>query len=98
MAQEEDAAGLQAGRAYDKGIREFEKSGRVERGRPSMRFVPVNRAQQDIQALHRVREQLIRNRQRWSTKRAGYWARMGSWWHKESAVFSSLAKPTGRSG
>jgi transposase len=31
--------------------------------RPSMRFVPVkNPAQQDIQALHRVREQLIRNR------------------------------------
>lgn len=31
VAQEDDAAGLQAGRAYDKGIRDFEKSGRVER-------------------------------------------------------------------
>jgi hypothetical protein len=30
-AQEDDAAGLQAGRAYDKGMKEFEKSGRVER-------------------------------------------------------------------
>ena len=27
MAQEDDAAGLQAGRAYDKGIRDFEKPG-----------------------------------------------------------------------
>ncbi|MFZ1122426.1 MAG: hypothetical protein WAN81_19550, partial [Candidatus Binataceae bacterium] len=26
-----DAAGLRAGRAYDKGVQEFEKSGRVER-------------------------------------------------------------------
>jgi hypothetical protein len=32
VAQEEDAAGLRAGRAYDKGAKEFEKSGRVERG------------------------------------------------------------------
>ena len=31
VAQEDDTAGLQAGRAYDKGIRDFEKSGRVER-------------------------------------------------------------------
>jgi hypothetical protein len=31
VAQEDDAAGLQAGRAYDKGIRDFEKPGRVER-------------------------------------------------------------------
>ena len=31
VAQEEDAAGLRAGRAYDKGVQEFEKSGRVER-------------------------------------------------------------------
>ena len=31
MAQEEDAAGLRAGRAYDKGVKEFEESGRVER-------------------------------------------------------------------
>lgn len=31
VAQEEDAAGLGAGRAYDKGVQEFEKSGRVER-------------------------------------------------------------------
>ena len=31
--------------------------------RPSMRFVPIkSEAQQDIQALHRVREQLIKNR------------------------------------
>ena len=36
---------------------------RVAVSRPSMRFVPVkNPAQQDIQALHRVREQLIRSR------------------------------------
>ena len=31
VAQEEDAAGLQAGREYDKGVKEFAKSGRVER-------------------------------------------------------------------
>ena len=31
VAEENDAAGLQAGRAYDKGVKEFEKSGRVER-------------------------------------------------------------------
>lgn len=31
VAEEEDAAGLQAGRAYDKGVKEFGKSGRVER-------------------------------------------------------------------
>jgi Protein of unknown function (DUF2934) len=31
VAQEDDAAGLQAGRAYDKGMKEFEKSGRVEK-------------------------------------------------------------------
>jgi hypothetical protein len=30
-AQEEDAAGLRAGRAYDKGVKEFEESGRIER-------------------------------------------------------------------
>ncbi len=30
VAQEDDAAGLRAGRAYDKGMKEFEKSGRVE--------------------------------------------------------------------
>jgi hypothetical protein len=29
--RKDDAAGLQAGRAYDKGIRDFEKPGRVER-------------------------------------------------------------------
>jgi len=31
VAQEDDAAGLQAGRSYDKNVKEFEKSGRVER-------------------------------------------------------------------
>ncbi len=31
VAQEEDATGLQAGRAYDKGVKDFAKSGRVER-------------------------------------------------------------------
>ena len=31
VAEENDAAGLQAGRAYDGGVKEFEKSGRVER-------------------------------------------------------------------
>jgi hypothetical protein len=31
VAEENDAAGLQAGRAYDEGVKEFEKSGRVER-------------------------------------------------------------------
>ena len=56
--------------------------------RPSMRFVPVkNPAQQDIQALHGCANNSSGTVQRWSTKRAGYWARMGSWWHKESAVF-----------
>ena len=30
VAQEEDAAGLRAGRAYDKGVKEFTQSGRVE--------------------------------------------------------------------
>src|SRR5258708_20297063 len=31
--------------------------------RPSMRFVPIkNEEQQDLQALHRVREQLVKNR------------------------------------
>jgi transposase len=31
--------------------------------RPSMRFVPIkSQAQQDIQALHRVREQLLKSR------------------------------------
>lgn len=30
IAQEEDAAGLRAGREYDRGVEEFEKSGRVE--------------------------------------------------------------------
>ena len=31
MAQEEDAAGLRAARTYDKGVKEFEESGRVKR-------------------------------------------------------------------
>jgi len=31
LSQEGDAAGLQAGRHYDKGVKEFERSGRVER-------------------------------------------------------------------
>lgn len=31
LADENNVAGLQAGRAYDKGVQEFEKSGRVER-------------------------------------------------------------------
>lgn len=31
LSQEGDAAGLQAAREYDKGLQEFEKSGRVER-------------------------------------------------------------------
>jgi len=30
VAEEDDAAGLQAGRSYDEGVKEFGKSGRVE--------------------------------------------------------------------
>jgi hypothetical protein len=31
VAQEEEAACLHAGRAYERGVKDFEKSGRVER-------------------------------------------------------------------
>jgi Protein of unknown function (DUF2934) len=45
VAQEKDAAGLQAGREYDKGVEEFAKSGRVERA--------AKEAQQALQSAER---------------------------------------------
>ncbi len=45
VAQEEDAAGLQAGREYDKGVEECAKSGRVERA--------AKEAQQALQGAER---------------------------------------------
>ena len=41
--------------------------------RPSMRFVPIkNEEQQDLQALHRVREQLVRTAPHWLIRLEGY--------------------------
>jgi transposase len=67
--------------------------------RPSMRFVPVkNPAQQDIQALHRVREH---HQEPYSAGQPSARA-LGREWDRgctrNRPSSSSLAKPTGRSG
>ena len=46
VAQEEDAAGLRGGRAYDKSVKEFEKSGRVERA--------AKEAQQELESSEKM--------------------------------------------
>jgi transposase len=50
-------------------------------GRPSMRFVPIKSAsQQDIQAVHRIRFQLIKWRTALATKSVVCLASTASWW------------------
>jgi transposase len=54
-------------------------------GRPSMRFVPSkSTSQQDVQALHRIRAQLIKWRTALANEIRGLLAEYGSWLPKAS--------------